>query len=320
MTNLPESPLEILVPVDRRESLDHTHVNVDSQWHGKGLRRKTSSSGGQGFDKGHFCPKGFPGVFQVIIRLKSEPESFRCSKESGQPQRRIGGDGPLPLHDLVYSPRRNVNVFRQSVLAHIHGFQKLFQKNFTGMNRWVISHFSSPFLVIVDNFHVMGIRIFPKKADAIFVVNPNAPLSFSGTLQGFQTVPRRNPKILEQACPMENSQFSFRNTGQFLRNFVGISSFKNFLGSPVLERSDHKEIVTRGVITVKENRFPLDTSPRSGADHGAGVLRDPGPEIRNRPGGFQEGRRRRDSMSGRDFPKDSRRIVLSRLRRTGELL
>ena len=114
------------------------------------MRRNTSVSGGQGFDPIHLCPKGFTGIFQIIIRLKAKPESFRRTKESGQPQGRIGGDGPLPLHDLIDPSGRNVNVFRQSVLAQIHGFKKLLKKNFSRMNRRIISHFSSPFLMIID--------------------------------------------------------------------------------------------------------------------------------------------------------------------------
>lgn len=114
------------------------------------MRRNTSVSGGQGFDPIHLCPKGFTGIFQIIIRLKAKPESFRHTKEPGQPQGRIGGDGPLPLHDLIDPSGRNVNVFRQSVLAQIHGFKKLLKKNFSRMNRRIISHFSSPFLMIID--------------------------------------------------------------------------------------------------------------------------------------------------------------------------
>ena len=114
------------------------------------MRSNTSVSGGQGFDPIHLCPKGFTGIFQIIIRLKAKPESFRRTKEPGQPKGRIGGDGPLPLHDLIDPSGRNVNVFRQSVLAQIHGFKKLLKKNFSRMNRRIISHFSSPFLMIID--------------------------------------------------------------------------------------------------------------------------------------------------------------------------
>ena len=114
------------------------------------MRRNISVSGGQGFDPIHLCPKGFTGIFQIIIRLKAKPESFRHTKEPGQPQGRIGGDGPLPLHDLIDPSGRNVNVFRQSVLAQIHGFKKLLKKNFSRMNRRIISHFSSPLLMIID--------------------------------------------------------------------------------------------------------------------------------------------------------------------------
>ena len=252
------------------------------------MRRNTSVSGGQGFDPIHLCPKGFTGIFQIIIRLKAKPESFRRTKEPGQPQGRIGGDGPLPLHDLIDPSGRNVNVFRQSVLAQIHGFKKLLKKNFSRMNRRIISHFSSPLLMIIDNFHLIGVCIFPKKTEAVLVIDAEAPLSFSGTLQRLQAISWRNTKIVQRTCPVENPQFSLRLTGQILWNFVGIASLKNFLGLPIPERSDHRTMITHSVTIDKQDQPPLDTGPSPGSSYGAGAtntLRSACPRERS-PGPF----------------------------------
>ena len=207
-----------------------------------------SSSCRQRFDPIHFCPKGLTGIFQVKIRLKTKPESVRHSEELGQPQGRIGGNSPLPLHNLIDPSRRNMNVFRQSILAQFHGFQKLFKKNFSWMDWRIIPHSSSPFLMIVHNFHFIGVCFFPKETDAVLVIDADAPLSFSGPLQRLQTIPRRNAKIFKRTCPVENPQFSFRCTSQILWNCVGIASFKNVFGLPVRKRSDHRKIVTLFVI------------------------------------------------------------------------
>jgi hypothetical protein len=50
--------------------------------------------------------------------------------------------------------------------------------------------------VVVDYLDVQRIAIFPAKADAPLIVDPDAVLSFSAASQGFQSIARRDPKIL----------------------------------------------------------------------------------------------------------------------------
>ena len=70
--------------------------------------------------------------------------------------------------------------------------------------------------MVVDQFHIVGIGVFPLKAEAKLVVDPDTPLSFPVAFQGFQTVPRRNPKIVQRTRAVEDPQFSFGGTGQIL--------------------------------------------------------------------------------------------------------
>lgn len=58
-------------------------------------------------------------------------------------------------------------------------------------------------LMIVGDFYVVGVSIFPAKADAPLLVNADAVLAFAVAGQCFQLVAGRKPKIVEALCAVK---------------------------------------------------------------------------------------------------------------------
>jgi hypothetical protein len=93
--------------------------------------------------------------------------------------------------------------------------------------------------VIVNNFYVEGITVFPNKADAPLVVDANAVLPFSVALERLKAIAGRNLQVSQDSGSTEHSQFSkchpLNVPGQFPRPF----SLEKVLGLFVFKTSDH---------------------------------------------------------------------------------
>jgi len=81
-------------------------------------------------------PKSVAFNFQIIMRLQIKPKLRRGSEIPAKPQGCIGRYCPHTVHDFVDAARGYSNIFRQAVLTDPHWDQKLFLKNFPGMNSW----------------------------------------------------------------------------------------------------------------------------------------------------------------------------------------
>ena len=57
-------------------------------------------------------------------------------------------------------------------------------------------------------FHVIGISVFPMKADPPLIVDPDTMLPFAIALQGFEPVARRYSEVLKIPGPVKVQKFS----------------------------------------------------------------------------------------------------------------
>src|SRR3546814_5121700 len=67
--------------------------------------------------------------------------------------------------------------------------------------------------VVVHDFYVFGVRAIPAKADPELVVDPDAVLALAIAPQGFQTIARRHPQIIQATGPVELFQLASANRG-----------------------------------------------------------------------------------------------------------
>src|SRR6266498_3649890 len=70
--------------------------------------------------------------FEVVVRLKIQPELRGHLEIPAEPQRGVGRDGPLALHDFIDTAGRHPNVQREPVLAQSKRLQEILLKNFAG--------------------------------------------------------------------------------------------------------------------------------------------------------------------------------------------
>jgi hypothetical protein len=62
--------------------------------------------------------------------------------------------------------------------------------------------------VVVYDFNIVGIGVFPGEADAPLVIDADAVLPFSITLQSFQMIARRLLQVLQVPCAVEIEQLA----------------------------------------------------------------------------------------------------------------
>jgi hypothetical protein len=67
------------------------------------------------------------------------------------------------------------------------------EQNFARMNRR--QFFGLHILMVVYNFHGIGVAILPPEANPPLVINTDAVLSSPSALQGFQPIARRQPQV-----------------------------------------------------------------------------------------------------------------------------
>src|SRR5258708_2498923 len=59
------------------------------------------------------------------------------------------------------------------------------------------------FSMIIDNLNVVGVSLFPSKADPVLIVDPDAVLARAVALERLQAVSGRDQKIGEEGCRMK---------------------------------------------------------------------------------------------------------------------
>jgi hypothetical protein len=83
----------------------------------------------------------------------------------------------------------------------------------------------------------------PFKATAPLIVNPNTVLSFAPSLQSFQAVCRRDPKVIKISGSMDHNQSAFRYALNVLWQFIGKMPFKDLFSLFASKCLDHKNII-----------------------------------------------------------------------------
>jgi len=65
--------------------------------------------------------------------------------------------------------------------------------------------------MVVCYFHVIGVSVFPVKADSPLTVDPDAVLPPAISLQSLEPVTRWDPEVFQAPCPMKVQKLTPRN-------------------------------------------------------------------------------------------------------------
>lgn len=139
------------------------------------------------------------GNEKIVVGLEIDPKLRSRPEIPPQPQRRVGRNVALPPDDLLHTITRDQKRLRKSTRRQIVLGQKIFSENFSGMNgSWpIVAHIFLP-SVIVDNFNVKGVAVFPFETDAPLPIDANAVLPLAITLEGFKVVRRRDTQVIQR--------------------------------------------------------------------------------------------------------------------------
>ena len=78
---------------------------------------------------------------EVEVGLEPHPECLGGAKIAGQAKRRVGGNRPFAVNNLIDTARRNADFPGDAVLAQSHGHQELLEKHLAGVNVFQPVHF-----------------------------------------------------------------------------------------------------------------------------------------------------------------------------------
>jgi hypothetical protein len=159
------------------------------------------------------------------------------------------------VNDLCNSRHRNVQIERKPIHAELKGFHKLHAQNLARMDgRKAFLRLSHEFpLVIVDDLYVVGVPFSPSEAQAPLVVDPDAVLSLSAAMQGFQAISRWRPQVTQIGGAVQLPKFSPCNALDGPKTSARLTPVKS-PGFGGAERLNHQIRLTRLAFNVK--RYP----------------------------------------------------------------
>jgi hypothetical protein len=105
--------------------------------------------------------------------------------------------------------------------------------------------------VVVNNFNVIGVPIFPVEADSPLVVNSDTPLAFSVASELLKPIRRRDSEEFQGCRSMNLRQFAKTNPLNIRRQPGRKRTLENLLGILGPKRLNHGPILTNGVSIVK---------------------------------------------------------------------
>ncbi len=164
----------------------------------------------------------------IVVGLHAHPKGFRCTKKLGQTNGSVRSNRPLFENDVMNPRHGHMQLAGQPVRCQPQGLQKLLPQDFTRMKgplpfRFLQSshtvHLSCHDTlgrsvrnsVIIDDLNVICIAAFELKAKSILIINADAVLFLAITLQGFQSVSWRRPKITDHLRMFQLKQLSYRD-------------------------------------------------------------------------------------------------------------
>ena len=208
---------------------------------------------------------------EVVSSLKVQPELRTRPEASRKEKSRLRRNAPLAANDLVHALEGNTELTGKLELRSSQRSQELFQKDLTRMCRYPIAgQHAASVSVVIRYADRTGVSIFPSKNDSPLVIYSNAAESFERTFQVFETVTRRNPKILCRLGGVQHVKLSDCGAHDIRRKPpcpCGTAAVVKILRSGISEREDHRHHI---------NAFTASMQKREAGDRGTGQRGDAG--------------------------------------------
>ena len=105
--------------------------------------------------------------------------------------------------------------------------------------------------MVIRDFHVVGVAVFPAETDAPLVVDADAVLAFPVAFERFEPVARRHAQVFKRRRCIEQDELAVHHSLKALRQPTGNKATVNFLRFRIGEALDHAKLITRDVIRIK---------------------------------------------------------------------
>jgi hypothetical protein len=132
------------------------------------------------------CTGGCADFAKIVFVLKSDPEFGAGAKISAETKGGVWCDRTVSTDDGRDTAMGNIEIDRQTILGDAQWLKKLGANDFTGV--WKFEFWRSGFhifvwvdLVIIRDLNIMGMSVFPTKADAPLLIDADAELAFAVT-------------------------------------------------------------------------------------------------------------------------------------------
>ena len=105
--------------------------------------------------------------------------------------------------------------------------------------------------MIIDDLDVKGVTVTPLETDPPLLVDPNAVLALSTTLQTFELIRARNRKVFQVSSRIQLLQLHQCALLNVTRNTLGVLATPHLVGFLATKGFDHGPILTLSVSNVK---------------------------------------------------------------------
>ena len=141
---------------------------------------------------------------EIVSELNAQPVAGRLSEIGAEVEIGLGGDAALFIDDLVHPLVRQLRVLGEAVGRDAERGKKLFAEEFARVNVEVFLHG----LMIVGDFYVLGVLAIPSKAHAVLVVDADAVLAGSISLQCFESIAWWESQFVESRGSLQLGEFA----------------------------------------------------------------------------------------------------------------
>ncbi len=107
--------------------------------------------------------------------------------------------------------------------------------------------------MVIHNLYIVGIAVFPNKADPPLAIDTNTVLSLPATRELFQMIGGWHAQILQIYRRLKHFQLSTGTPYNITGKIPGMKIIKQPLRCPALERFDHEIILTLFVNNVNRH-------------------------------------------------------------------
>ena len=187
------------------------------------------------------------GNFDVVGILQIEPQLRRCPEIAGQTDCRVRRDTAFFFHDGMNARSGNPQSQRQRRDAQIQGCHVFFAQDFArvyGAHTVFDSHDVFPFLVIINDFHIICTVIQPAEADAVLLIDTDTVLSFPISPETFKPVACRNFQVIKRIGGIQQGQLPCCCRRECLKALNEAAREKVF-GIFAFEGSDHRRTLAK---------------------------------------------------------------------------